>query len=87
MAPCATMSPAKTIRRDIQVRVLANRIRRGTTLSRHLLTQIDALDLPRLETVLSEAVAYGELMRVMNLLRDAGYQKVALVALESRSSP
>lgn len=52
---------AKTIRRDIQVRVLANRIRRGTTLSRHLLAQIDALELPRLETVLSEAVAYGEL--------------------------
>jgi hypothetical protein len=31
---------------DIQVRVLAYRIRRGTTLSRHLLAQIDALDLP-----------------------------------------
>jgi chromosome partitioning protein len=52
---------AKTIRRGIQVRVLANQIRRGTTLSRHLLTQIDALGLPRLETTLSEAVAYGEL--------------------------
>jgi chromosome partitioning protein len=52
---------AKTIRRDIQARVLANRIRRGTTLSRHLLAQIEALELPRLETTLSEAVAYGEL--------------------------
>lgn len=52
---------ARTFRRDIQVRVLANRIRRGTTLSRHLLTQIDALSLPRLDTTLSEAVAYGEL--------------------------
>jgi chromosome partitioning protein len=52
---------AKTIRRDIQVRVLANRIRRGTTLSRHLLTEINALELPRLETTLSEAVAFGEL--------------------------
>jgi chromosome partitioning protein len=51
----------KTIRRDIQVMVLANRIRRGTTLSRHLLTQIDALELPRLKTTFSEAVAYGEL--------------------------
>ena len=30
-------------------------------MSRHLLTQIDALELPRLETSLSEAVAYGEL--------------------------
>src|ERR1700712_4328443 len=52
---------AKTIRRDIQVRVLANRIRRGTTLSRHLLAEIDALELPRLKTTLSEAVAFGEL--------------------------
>jgi cellulose biosynthesis protein BcsQ len=51
----------RTIRRDIEARVLANRIRRGTTLSRHLLTQIEVLDLPRLETTLSEAVAYGEL--------------------------
>jgi chromosome partitioning protein len=41
--------------------VIANRIRRGTTLSRHLLAQIDALELPRLETTMSEAVAYGEL--------------------------
>jgi biopolymer transport protein ExbD len=30
-----------------------------------------------------EAVAYGELMRVMNLMRSAGYLKVALVGLES----
>jgi hypothetical protein len=52
---------ARTIRRDIEGRVLANRIRRGTTLSRHLLAQIDALSLPRLEATLSEAVAYGEL--------------------------
>jgi biopolymer transport protein ExbD len=28
------------------------------------------------------SVAYGELMKVMNLLRDAGYLKVALVGLE-----
>jgi chromosome partitioning protein len=54
-------STAKAIRRGIEVRVLANRIRRGTTLSRHLLAQVDALGLPRLKATLSEAVAYGEL--------------------------
>ena len=54
-------STAKAIRRGIEVSVLGNRIRRGTTLSRHLLTEIDALNLPRLKTTLSEAVAYGEL--------------------------
>jgi hypothetical protein len=36
----------RTIRRDIQARVLANRIRRGTTLSRHLLSQIEARACP-----------------------------------------
>jgi chromosome partitioning protein len=55
------LSTAKTIRRDIAARVIANRIRRGTTLSRHLLAQIAALELPRLTTTLSEAVAFGEL--------------------------
>ncbi|MGO3931334.1 TonB system transport protein ExbD [Rhodopseudomonas pseudopalustris] len=34
-----------------------------------------------------KAVSYGELMAVMNLLRDAGYLKVALVGLDGRSAP
>ncbi|MFC0239522.1 TonB system transport protein ExbD [Rhodopseudomonas telluris] len=34
-----------------------------------------------------KAVSYGELMAVMNLLRDAGYLKVALVGLDGRDSP
>jgi biopolymer transport protein ExbD len=33
-----------------------------------------------------KAVAYGDLMAVMNLLREAGYLKVALVGLEARPS-
>ena len=32
-----------------------------------------------------KAVAYGELMEVMNLLRQAGYLKIALVGLEATS--
>jgi biopolymer transport protein ExbD len=32
-----------------------------------------------------KAVSYGELMEVMNLLRDAGYLKIALVGLDGRS--
>ena len=32
-------------------------------------------------------VAYGDLMEVMNLLRDAGYLKIALVGLDGRSAP
>ena len=34
-----------------------------------------------------KTVAYGELMQVMNVLRAAGYLKVALVGLEQASSP
>jgi biopolymer transport protein ExbD len=34
-----------------------------------------------------KAVAYGELMRVMNLLRAAGYLKLALVGLETDTRP
>ena len=52
---------ARTARRPIPARIVPNRIRRGTTLSRHTLSEITVLSLPRLETVLSEAVAYGEL--------------------------
>jgi biopolymer transport protein ExbD len=34
-----------------------------------------------------QALSYGEVMGLMNLLRNAGYLKVALVALESRGGP
>ncbi len=34
-----------------------------------------------------ETVAYGDLMEVMNLLRSAGYLKIALVGLESAPAP
>jgi chromosome partitioning protein len=77
---------AKTIRRDIQARVLANRIRRGTTLSRHLLTQIEALDLLRLQTTLSEAVAYGELGFAPALpMSGLAAQEIAALLVELRA--
>jgi biopolymer transport protein ExbD/biopolymer transport protein TolR len=34
-----------------------------------------------------KAVSYGELMAVMNLLRNAGYLKIALVGLDGRGEP
>jgi biopolymer transport protein ExbD len=34
-----------------------------------------------------QSLSYGEVMEVMNLLRNAGYMKVALVAVESRDGP
>jgi chromosome partitioning protein len=51
----------RSTRRAIPVRVVANRIRRATTLSRHVLSELGALGLPRLQTVLSESVAFGEI--------------------------
>jgi chromosome partitioning protein len=52
---------ARSARRAIPARVLANRIRRATTLSRHTLAQLETLALPRLQTVLSDAVNWGEI--------------------------
>ena len=62
---------ARSTRRDIPVRVVANRIRRQTTLSRHVQAELDRLGLPRLQTTISEAVAYGE-MSFSGRLPEAG---------------
>jgi chromosome partitioning protein len=78
-------STAKAIRRRIEVSVIANRIRRGTTLSRHLLTQIDSLGLPRLKTTLSEAVAYGELGFAAALPAGQAAQEIAALLAELRA--
>ena len=51
---------SRSVRRNIDVRVVLNRVRRGTMLSRHLLTELEGLALARCETTLSEAVAFGE---------------------------
>jgi len=51
---------SRSTRRTIPVRVVANRIRRGTSISRHVLAELDTLELPHLQTVISEAVAYAE---------------------------
>jgi len=73
---------ARSTRRAIPVRVLANRIRRQTTLSRHVLSEIEGLRLPRLSTVLSEAVGYGEMGFSGEIPRDgtAGEEIAALIA-------
>ena len=52
---------ARSARRTIPALVVANRLRRQTTLTRHVLAEIEAAGLPRLQTSLSEAVAYGEM--------------------------
>jgi chromosome partitioning protein len=52
---------ARTARRPIPVRIVANRIRRNTALYRHVLAQLAALNLPRLQVAFSDTVGFGEL--------------------------
>ena len=51
---------AAAARRDIQARVLLNKVRR-THLARHAASEIEKAGLQRLKTSLSDLVAYGEL--------------------------
>jgi chromosome partitioning protein len=73
---------ARSTRRAIPVRVVANRIRRQTTLSRHVLAELERLGLPRLQTVISETVAYGELTFAGELseVGPAAEESAALIA-------
>jgi chromosome partitioning protein len=52
---------ARASRRDIPVRVLLNRVQRTTGLTRHAITEAGVLDLPRLDTMLSHSVGFGEI--------------------------
>lgn len=54
-------STAKTIRREREEQVIADRIRQGTTLSPYPLVQIETLGPPRQGITLAEPVAHGEL--------------------------
>jgi chromosome partitioning protein len=52
---------ARSTRRTIPVRVVINRVRRNTTLARHVAAEVERLGLSRLDASISEAVAYGEM--------------------------
>ena len=57
----------------------------------HLHHHVDAAAKGKKETVIflraDKSVPYGEVMEIMNVLRTAGYLKVALVGLEKVSGP
>jgi chromosome partitioning protein len=53
-------SLARAARREVPIRVIANRVRRGTGLSKHALSQAEDLQLPRLGSSLSDLVGHGE---------------------------
>jgi chromosome partitioning protein len=71
---------ARSTRRTIPVRVVVNRVRRNTTLARHVAAEIERLGLPRLGTTIGEAVAYGE-MSFSGALPSAGAAAEEVAAL------
>jgi chromosome partitioning protein len=75
----------RAARRDIPARVLLNRAKR-TTLARHATAEITAAGLPRLNTTLSDLVAYGELTYSGTLpLGGTARSEVEALAKELRS--
>jgi biopolymer transport protein ExbD len=75
-----------TIKAD-QTLVLGNEPVAAGQLSQALDAATQADREKRLFLRADKRVAYGELMQVMNMLRSAGYLKVALVGLEGRETP
>lgn len=69
---------AAAARREIQARVLYNRLRAATTLTRHVLKE--SAHLPRLEAALSDLTAYGE-MRFQGALPRKGKAADEIAAL------
>jgi chromosome partitioning protein len=76
----------RSTRRSIPARIVLNRVRKGTTLSRHVLSQVESMGLARLVTVMSEAVGYGEMGFSGSLPRDgAAFEEIANLVTELRS--
>ena len=73
-----------TVKPDLSVAVGEDIIQRDA-LSATLDTATKGQKDERIYLRADKAVSYGDLMEVMNLLRNAGYLKVALVGLDGRS--
>jgi biopolymer transport protein ExbD len=92
--PQASAEPAARPEKPIFVTFKADRslaVDDDTVTRDNLATALDAVTgADRTQRVLlraDQALPYGEVMALMSLLRNAGYVKVALVALEMRSTP
>jgi biopolymer transport protein ExbD len=92
--PVATAKPQPRPDKPLFITIKADltlALGNGAIASRQLAQALDAAtQLDRQKTVFLRAdktVPYGELMGVLNLLRGAGYLKVALVALEGVDAP
>jgi biopolymer transport protein ExbD len=75
-----------TIKSDLTLALGENAVARDTLASRLDQAASGNHDLPVFLRA-DKTVSYGDVMEVMNLLRAAGYLKVALVALEKAPAP
>lgn len=73
-----------TVKPDLSVAVGENIVPR-TTLTSALDTATSGKKSDAIYLRADKAVPYGDLMEVMNLLRNAGYLKIALVGLDARN--
>ena len=73
-----------TVKPDLTIAVGEDIIARDT-LTGALATATNGKKDERIFLRADKAVSYGDLMEVMNLLRNAGYLKIALVGLDGRS--
>jgi biopolymer transport protein ExbD len=92
--PSATAQPAARPEKPIFVTLKADRslaVDDEAVARANLAAALDAATgadrTPRILLRADQALPYGEVMELMNQLRNAGYVKVALVALEMRSAP
>ena len=72
-------------RRDIPVRVVITRAQPRTTLARHILSELDGMHLPRLETVLTQSTAIAEVASTGRLpLKGASADEIVRLLAELR---
>ncbi len=92
--PASTAKPAErpdepiylTLKQDLSLNIGNDPVARDQ-LAAHLDEMTGADKDARIFLRADKAVDYGQFMEIMNLLRDAGYLKIALVGLESMPVP
>ncbi|MBR0557776.1 TonB system transport protein ExbD [Ciceribacter sp. L1K23] len=92
--PASTATPAERPDEPVYVTLQADRtlnLNNDLVASEGLARELDRVTSGNKETRIflraDKTVGYGEFMDVMNLLRDAGYLKIALVGLEAIPQP
>jgi len=76
---------ARAARRDIPVRIVVTRAQPRTTLARHILGELEGMDLPRMETVLTQSTAIAEVASTGRLpTKGPSAEEIARLLIELR---